>query len=234
MTPLHTSRSIRIASMTALLLLTACSTPALQVDRDGAPVDGLVPVRQAGLDEAWVKPGVKLSSYRQLLLAPVAIEYRPVRNANLTAMSGSNATEFPVSEADRQRLADTVTAVFREELARSHDLTLATAGGPGVLLVKVSLLDVVSRMPPEGPGRTDVYLDEIGAATLKVEVVDALSGELLARAVDQRTADAPMGPGGSNTLSRVTSVTAWSEVRRVVRRWAGAITRYLDELRTLD
>jgi hypothetical protein len=138
--------------------------------------------------------------------------------------------EFPLRPVDQQRLVDIVTEVFREELAKSRTMTPATAPGPDVLLVNVSLLDIVSKVPPEEAGRSEIFLDEVGEATLVLELRDAPSGETLARAVDRRAAD-PIDDLDSN-VSRVTTVTAWTEVRRVARRWSSSVTRRIDQLHT--
>jgi len=222
-----------LASAAIIVLLAACTTPHPRLDPGGETYDGMVPVRDSGLREAWVRPGIDIRSYRQVMLLPVEVQYRAVRDRGFTSLSRSDTTEFPMSDADKQRLVDTVTEVFRDELSKGRSLALATQPGPDVLQAKVTLLDVVSRMPPEGPGRTDIYLDEIGAATPVLELKDSMSGETLARAVDRRKVDAPAGPGGPNTLSRVTPVTAWSEVRRVARRWASTVTQLIDQLHAL-
>lgn len=226
-------RSIRFPFPPGLLLagclaLGACTTPSPAIDDQAPTYDGMVPLRDSGLNEAWVKPDIDLGSYRQLLLQPVAVQYRAVRPVPATPIGRSQVTEFPVSPADQQRLVDIVTEVFREELAKSRTMSLATAPGPDVLLVDVSLLDVVSNVPPEEAGRNEIYLDEVGAATLVLELRDAPSGETLARAVDRRAAD-PLDDIGTS-VSRVTTVTAWSEVRRVARRWAATVTRRIDQL----
>ena len=225
--------SIRLAATAvtaaaAALFAAACTAPAPAVDAAAPTYDGLVRLRDPGLDEAWVKPDIDLGSYRQLLLQPVEVQYRAVRPVPANPLGRSQVTEFPVSPADQQRLVDIVTEVFREELAKSRTMTLAKAPGPDVLLVDVSLLDVVSNVPPEEAGRNEIYLDEVGAATLVLELRDAPSGETLARAVDRRAAD-PLDDIGTS-VSRVTTVTAWSEVRRVARRWAATVTRRIDQL----
>jgi len=217
-----------VAAAAAALFAAACTAPAPAIDTDAPTYDGLVRLRDPGLDEAWIKPDISLGSYRQLLLEPVEIQYRAVRAVPATPLGRSQVTEFPVSPADQQRLVDIVTEVFRAELAKSRAMTLATAPGPDVLLVDVSLLDVVSNVPPEEAGRNEIYLDEVGAATLVLELRDAPSGETLARAVDRRAAD-PLDDIGTS-VSRVTTVTAWSEVRRVARRWAATVTRRIDQL----
>jgi hypothetical protein len=192
----------------------------------------MVPVRDSGMKEAWVKPDINISSYRQVLLLPAEMQFRAVRPLAGTGLSRSTRTEFPISPANQKRLVEMVTEVFREELARSRTLTLTTETGPDVLLVHISLLDIVSKVPPEGPGRTEIYLDEVGAATLVLELRDSMSGETLARAVDRRAADSPDGIAGPGTVSRTTSVTAWSDVRRVARRWARTVTQRIDQLHT--
>lgn len=222
---------MKAAVLVACLALAAgCSAPAPVIDAGAPTYDGMVPVRDPGLKEAWLKPDIDLSRYEQMLLLPVEVQFRAVRPAALSAVGRSQDREFPLSPADQQRLVDTVTGVFREELAKSRHLALVTESGPGVLLVRTSLLDIVSKVPPEEPGRSEIYLDEVGAATLVLELQDAQSGETLARAVDRRAAD-PVDYTGTN-VSRVTSVQAWTEVRRVARRWASIVTQRIDQLHT--
>lgn len=138
---------------------------------------------------------------------------------------------FPLSENSKNKLIETVTEIFREELAESTTLQLTSDPGPDVLLVSVALLDIVSKIPPEQPGRNALYLDEVGSATLVMELRDSLSGETLARSLDRRAAE-PMETLNldGNRLSRVNAVTAWSDVRRVARRWALAVIRRIDQL----
>lgn len=212
------------------VVLAACSAPIPVIDTDAPTYDGMVPVRDSGMKEAWVKPDINLSSYRQILLVPVEVQFRAVRAAAGTSLYRSQDREFPLRDVDKQRLVDTVTEVFREELAKSRTMTLTTQPGPDVLLVRTSLLDIVSNVPPEEAGRSEIFLDEVGEATLVLELLDAPSGETLARAVDRRAAD-PVDYGGTN-VSRVTSVQAWTEVRRVARRWASTVTQRIDQLHT--
>ena len=202
--------------LAACVALGACTAPDPVVDADAPTYDGLVPVRDPGLREAWVRPAIDLSRYEQMVLLPIEVQFRAVRPAAGTTLGRSQDREFPISPADQQRLVDLVTEVFREELAKSRHLTLTTEPGPDVLLVRTSLLDIVSRVPPEVPGRSEIFLDEVGAATLVLELQDSQSGETLARAVARRAAD-PVDDTGTN-VSSVTSVQAWTEVRRVARR----------------
>lgn len=216
--------------LAACIALGACAAPAPVIDSDAPTWDGMVPVRDAGLKEAWVKPDINLASYERMVLLPIEVQFRAVRPTAGTTLYRSQDREFPLSTADQKRLVDTVTEVFREELAKSRHLALVTEAGPDVLVVRTSLLDIVSKVPPEVAGRNEIFLDEVGEATLVLELQDSQSGETLARAVDRRAAD-PVDYGDTN-VSRVTSVEAWTEVRRVARRWASTVTRRIDQLHT--
>jgi len=231
-----TTRPLRhlatVPLLATILASTACTPANPVIETDGPTYDGMVPVRDSGMKEAWVKPDINISSYRQILLLPVEVQFRATRPGAGNATFASQDRNFPVSPENQQRLVDTVTTVFREELAQSRNLTLTNEPGADVLLVRVSLLDIVSKVPPEGPGRTDTFLDEFGAATLVLELQDSMSSEILARAVDRRVADPLNGIDGLGTssLSRANPVTAWSEVRRVAQRWATLATRRIDQL----
>lgn len=227
--------TLRAFAVVACFGVAACTPTTAVVDHDSRTPDGMVPVRDSGMDEAWVRPDLNLSSYRKLLLLPPDLEFRAVRPVATSSLARSNVREFPVSPEDQQRLANTLTEVFREELAKSRNLTLTTEAGPDVLVVSTALRDIVSRVPPEGPGRVDIYLDRIGEATLVLELKDGTSGAILARAVDRRIAerfDGIDGVGGLSSANRMNSVTTWSEVRREVRRWASSVTRRIDGLYT--
>lgn len=218
--------------LAAVLAAAACTPPNPVIETDGPTYDGMVPVRDSGMKEAWVKPEINISSYQQILLLPVEVQFRAVRPGAGNPAFASQERNFPVSPADQQRLVDTVTTTFRDALAQSRTLKLTTEPGPDVLLVRTSLLDIVSKVPPEGPGRTETFVDEFGAATLVLELQDSLSGEILARAVDRRAADPMDGVGGlgAGNLSRANPVTTWSEVRRLSQRWATLVTRRIDQL----
>lgn len=222
---------MKAALLVACLAMAAgCSAPAPVIDAGAPTWDGMVPVRDSGLKEAWIKPDIDLSRYEKMVLLPVEVQFRAVRPAALSAVGRSQDREFPLRPVDQQRLVDVVTEVFREELAKSQHLALVTDTGPDVLLIRTSLLDIVSKVPPEEAGRSELFLDKVGEATLVLELQDAQSGEVLARAVDRRAAD-PVDANGTN-VSRVTSVQAWTEVRRVARRWASLVTTRIDQLHT--
>ena len=57
--------------LAACVALGACTAPDPVVDADAPTYDGLVPVRESGLREAWVRPAIDLSRYEQMVLLPI-------------------------------------------------------------------------------------------------------------------------------------------------------------------
>jgi hypothetical protein len=62
-----------------------------------------------------------------------------------------------------------------------------------------------------------------------VEGIDSMSGEVVFRAVDRRSA----GPAG-NEMIRTNTVTTWSEVRRWARRYATILREGLESIHESD
>lgn len=120
-------------------------------------------------------------------------------------------------------MRDIVHEAFEQQLSQSDRYGLTARPGREVLLIRASLLDVVSHVPPEPIGRRDIYLRSIGKATLVLELRDSVTNEVLARAIDRRAADR------ADLFIELSSVTAWSEVRIVAKGWARLLRQRLDE-----
>lgn len=220
--------------VTAICLLGAagCGRSTLDLPSADTNADGLARLSGLDADEAWAKPGLDLGTYERLLIAPTEFSFRDVRQVSRLDRTGTRM-EFPIDEADRKRLEEMVATVLREELSGSRNFSLTEEPGPGVLVVATSLLDIVSRVPPEIPARSDVYLDRIADATTVVELSDAVSREKLLRAVDRRSAETLDSVGGlrrPTLANRSSSVTNWNEINRELRRWARSVRNTLDEL----
>ena len=214
------------------LLLGACSTapPTLQTGPDAETTfDGLVRVDNSAFSDAWADPDADWARYDQILPGGAFFEFRAVKkNSNTTsARTSSSTNEFWIDDADRARLEEEVGTVFDDELSQSTRFTATDKPGDNVLIIRGGLHDIVSRVPPQMVGRGDIFISSVGEATLILEVVDSMSGEVLARMVERRAAQRP---GGSMVVAN--SVTTWAEVRRMARNWASRLKDGLDNLPT--
>jgi len=186
--------------------------------------------RNPTLEVRWVATDLRPPPFSAVMLAPVALQFR--ESAPMTGPEGfsGNRTEFPVNERDREDIAMTFARIFREELAESRHVRLTDEAGPGVLVIKPALRDIVSRVPPtEPPGRSYVYLDEVGEASLVLEFVDGASGQTLGTAIDRKKARRS-GPAGDFSAIRANKVDAGQEVRRVARRWGTSLRNRVEQL----
>ena len=214
------------------IIVAGCATPAptIETGPDAETThDGLVRVDNSAFQRAWVDPTIDLSQYNKIMPGGAAFEFRAVRSSGSGTMRRSSATEFPISEADRQKLKDLADEIFDEELSKSVRFTMVDSPGPDVLIVRGAMLDIVSNVPPDTIGRSEIYISRVGEVTLILEIVDSMSGETLARAAERGAAQ----PAGNRGM-RSSSPTNMAEVRRLFRRWAVRLREGLDNFKSVS
>jgi Protein of unknown function (DUF3313) len=216
-------RGALIGAVLATVAAVATATPRVQTE-PGAEVtdDGLHRVDGGTFARAWAKPGIDLAGYDKILLLPSQMSFREVKDPGLRR----NATEFPLDEAQKERVRTTIHDAFVAELGKSKRFALTERPGPGVLEIRGAIVDVVSHVPDEPVGRGAIFVKSLGEATLVVELRDAETHELLARAVDRRAAESTF-PARSN------AVTNAADLRNAAQRWASLLRRRLDEFTVL-
>jgi hypothetical protein len=210
----------------ALALMAGCagSSPTLDTtDEAEMSYDGLYPVKGGTADQAWAREGVDLSQYSKIMLQGVGIEYRPGGETGRLYRANSRDDHYEISASQKERLQELVRSTFLEELGRSEHFTIVNEPGPDVLQIRGGLLDVVSYVPPDPIGRTEIYLSRVGEATLVLEIRDSVTDAVFVRAVDRRAAeDTARGFVESNRVQNR------SEVRRMVQVWARLLRERLD------
>jgi hypothetical protein len=215
------------------LFVVACTSapPALQTGPDAERTyDGLVRVNNSRFQDAWADPEVDFSEYNKVMPGGARFEFRAVsKTAGRTSLSRGTQSEFWISDANRDKLVDTVSGIFNEELSKAQGWESAEEAGPDVLIIRGALLDIVSFVPPEMIGRGEVYLSSVGEATLVVEGIDSMSGEVVFRAVDRR----PIESVGDRMI-RANTVSTWSEVRRWALRYATRLREGLESVHESD
>jgi hypothetical protein len=220
---------------TAFLLLCVASTlsarPKLATGDDAEiSFDGLHRVERTVLDAAWVKPDLDLRPYDSLMLVDAGFAYKAIDNQGRRYNPRSNDTEFYITEENRARLELEMREVFLEEMQDLEHYELVEVPRPGTLMLIVRVIDVVSSVPPVSDcvGRCDIYIRQVGAATLVIELLDAMSGEILVRAADRRAAETQGWPREAN------AVTVWPEVRRLARFWGRRVVYGLERFESID
>jgi hypothetical protein len=212
----------------AIAAISGCSSapPTIQTGPDAeVTFDGLHVIDNSAFREAWADPDIDFSRYTKIMPGGAFFEYRAVRKTGSTSRARMSDTEFWISDESRVRLEEEVSDVFDVELAKSTRFTITDTPGPDTLIIVGGLHDIMSRVPPERVGRSDIYLSDLGEATLILQVSDSMSGEVIARAVERRR----VGDQGGMAM-RSSPAQTWAEVRRLARRWATTLVEGLDRL----
>ena len=228
---------MRLGTVSAIAILTvavaACSsTPTMQTGPDAEVThDGLTRIDRTVMDAVWARNDIDLSGINKVMFVGVGVEYRNVNGpysgrAGMTSSTRAtaNRSEFQLDAETRALFEEEIAGAFLEELGRSTVFEIVEEPGPDVLLIRAALLDVVSRVPPETVGRSRVFIDRVGEATLVLEVRDSVSNTILARAADRRAAESSMG------MTESTRPRNRAEVRRLGRRWGGLLRDGLEKM----
>jgi len=185
---------------------------------------------KSGFRETWVKPDTDFSYYDNLYLWRAEFQYRDVGPARRTrsTMMNTRQREYGISEEGRQLFEATVSDAFVAEISDAKKFTVVDEIGPKTLIMRAAVLDIISKVPPQTVGRSDVYLSSIGEATLVLELIDAEGGEVVAVVAERQRLQS--GTGNIDVFSAPASrVTVISDVKRWARRAAGKLRRELDK-----
>lgn len=224
-------KSLMLVLLSLLIVACTLAPPALQTGPDAERTfDGLVRVDNSRFRDAWADSEVDFSQYNKVMPGGARFGFRAVsKTPGRTSLSRGTQGEFWISDANRDKLVDTVSGVFKEELSKAQGWEAAGEVGIDVLILRGALLDIVSFVPPEMIGRSEIYLSSVGEATLVVEGIDSMSGEVVFRTMDRRSIE----PAGDRII-RAGTVTSWPKVRRWARRYATILREGLGSIHESD
>jgi len=206
----------------------ASSPPSIQTGPDAETTfDGLVRVDNTSMSKVWVRPDIDLNSYTKVLPMVAEIQYMSAKETSNAIARRSGQTNFALTDQEKERFATVVDEIFLAEFAKSQKFQLTDKPGNDVLMVKMELIDVASRIPPEGIGREEIYVRTIGEAGLVVQLYDSESKQILARAADRREFSFP-----GDQIQRSTPGLNKSQVKRGLETWARLMVEGLDSLKT--
>jgi Protein of unknown function (DUF3313) len=228
---------IAAASLAAALLASGCSTTvqsapaAAQAVESGGPLPSsvtgflgpdaarLAPGPEGGAALAWINPNAQWSSYTKIQLMPVEFWA---------------AADSKVSTADQATLTEYFYNQLQTNLSKSF--TLVDQPGPGVMTLRVALMDATTAVPglrtisvvvPQArvlnlaqSMATDSYAF-VGSAEAEMKLTDSVTGQLLAEAVDQRA-------GGMGLKSAASF--QWGDAQNAMDYWAQKIPARISQL----
>ena len=166
--------------------------------------------------------------WRTLKLNGFPTRLGPSQRSRSSALSSSNKSFFGIAEEDRIRFQEVVSEAFLKELGKGKNYSIVEDIDENTMIMRGAVVDIVSKVPPQFAGRSEVYLATIGAATLVMEFLDPKTGDVLAKISERGRIGSPTGriDQFSTPANRVT-------IMRDIRRWANsAANRLRKELDT--
>lgn len=223
-------RALFVSLIAALGLgLTACASK--DVSREPAMTyDGLQRVEAHDFAEVYLRPGADFAHYRHISLAECEVTFRKnwLRDQQRDSRTVSSRVRQEDADRIRQRIATACDEHFREALEREPavDLVAAAPNGEDVLILRPFIVNLDIHAPDvQGTVRTRTYTTSAGEMTLKLELIDALTGEVQGRVVDRRRGVE------HRQLQWTSSVTNRAEFERILRRWADLLRDGVDRVR---
>ena len=213
-----------VLAFTAVLVSLAVAGCA-STQRGPSEWDGLVRQPNTRLDAVFLRPGVSISSYTTIMLAPADVQFAENWDPNRVGRSSARRLDAADILAIKDNLSTMFGEIFRNELT-SGGYQVVAEPGPDTLLVVPAIVNLFITAPDSGSvGRTRTYTANSGQMTLVLEVRDSVTGEVLARVVDSRSGRS------SGFMTFTNRVTNTADARRAIQIWATALRTGLDGLR---
>lgn len=230
------TRAQRLLSVGLMALLAGATlsvaVPGVAV-ADKAPQewDGLERQKSKKYDNLYIRPGVQFKAYKRVRLDPVEVQmdkdWDPNRySAGVHRMSSEDILKM------RSDLSKLFREVFLEKLGKGG-YPVVDKDGDDVLRVQAAMINVYVNAPDmsmQTAGRSRTYTTDAGRMTLVLQMLDSVTGQVLARVVDTRQGT-DMG-----RLTWSNSVTNKAEATRIIGVWADGLVKGLDRVngRTSD
>lgn len=189
-------------------------------------------VKRAQFRETYVNTGADFSKYNKLYLGEALFDYRdvgPAQRSRSAYSTMSHKSAFGISEADRQKFEEIVGEAFTKEIAKGKKFQVTDTVDANTIIMRGAIVDIISKVPPEFVGRTEIYLASVGEATLVLEFIDGQSGEVLARVAERGVIGGQPGGQISGFSMPTNTVTVVADVKRWASRMARRLRSELDD-----
>lgn len=208
-------------------VVAGATAPAMaKEDPPEVSIEGLELVEKDRRGEIYAAPDIDWSVYTQIMLDPATVAFR--RNWQRDQNRGHS---FKVNAKDMERiktyLSELFDDVFTQELTEHGGYTITDQTGIEVMRIKCAIVDLDVYAPDtrSSPARTTQFTESAGRMTLKLEIYDSVTGDLIVMASDRQ--EAPR----RGYMQWTNSVSNRAEAQRMLQRWAKDLVKRLDEAR---
>jgi hypothetical protein len=231
MSAIRPSGSFARAVLTSALLLLAAVASADDQQYPQVSPDGLQLRKTLQHGAVYVKPGAEFSTYKSIGLLQCYVQFAKdwARDYNQQNEMNLGAQVTPADETRmKNELSLEFNKVFVEVLGQNGDFQIATSQGPGVLMLRPSLLNLIVTAPDPNMAAPGVdVVASAGQVTLYLELWDGGTSTLLARVIDTQ---ADNSSGGM--AEQANSVTNKVAADIILKHWADRLRGALDAARS--
>jgi hypothetical protein len=214
-----------LISILSLLVMGLPTLALAQDDAQGAAASahGMSLVEKDSRGAIYADPDVDWSVYSKIILDDATVAFRKNwrRDQNRSRTQRVNTSDM---ERIKVGLAEMFDEVFIDELVGNNDFEIVEDAGDDVLRITPHIVDL-DVYAPDVRTSTNVrnYTEAAGRMTLKLELYDSVTGDLIALAsVQQETRDRGYAQWAN-------SVTNKADARDMLQRWAKGLSKRLNE-----
>jgi hypothetical protein len=215
--------------MSSLFILGIVATPATILAESEPPkvsLEGLELVEKDRRGELYAAPDIDWSVYDKIQLdtATVAFRKRWQRDQNRYHTFKVKASDM---EKIKSSLSELFDKVFTEELSKNGGYEVVDEVADNVMRITPRIVDLdvyAPDTPTSGVNRQ--FTESAGRMTLKLEIYDSVTGDLIVTASDRR--ESPR----RGYMQWTTSVSNNADARRMLQRWATGLRERLDQARS--
>lgn len=211
-----------------MVLATAMASTSILAKTEPPQVslEGLQLVEKDSRGEIYADPDIDWSVYDAIVLDQATVSFR--KNWQRDQNRYPNNLKVKASDMERikSELSELFNQVFTEELTKNDDFQMVFESGDNALRIRPQIVDLDVFAPDtRQPGIQRSYTEYAGRMTLKLELYDSVTGDLIATASDRQ--DAPR----RGYLQWTTSVSNRQNAIIMLQRWAKDLRNRLDEAR---
>jgi len=216
-----------ISVIAGFAAMTAATSWSAEEEPLGVSFDGLTLIEHAEVDVTYVLPEADFSIYNRFMIMEPAVAFR--RNWQRDVNRGVRSPAQQVSTRDMERIKSQMSELFLEVFTQeltNGGFTIVEEPDEDVLILRPAIVNLDVTAPnTQTANRTQTFVANAGSASLFIELYDSLTGQILARAVDSRSARP------SASFQWASSVTNRAEARNALRIWARTLVDSLNEVR---
>jgi hypothetical protein len=215
--------------MSTLFILGIAAVPAAALAESEPPeisLEGLELVEKDRRGELYADPDIDWSVYDKIQLdtATVAFRKRWQRDQNRYQTFKVRASDM---EKIKSSLSELFDEVFTEELTQNGGYEIVDEMAENVMRITPHIVDLDVYAPDSSaPGINRSFTESAGKMTLKLQIYDSVTGDLIVSASDRR--ESPR----RGYMQWTTSVSNNADARRMLKRWAVGLRERLDKARS--